>query len=169
MQLDPFIAPNDVLPSPFSIEWRGKIYGPVSGQYVFGTTSDDGSYLYVDDQLVVDNGGHHGDVYLEGQIQLEGVFHGLRLRYFQDGGGRKIELYWTPPGGPREQVPQEQLFPPGSELTIPPPPTATPVGAPTPLATVPTVGEVAFVTAWGGRGDASGEANEPAGGGGRLA
>ncbi|HJX38986.1 MAG TPA: PA14 domain-containing protein, partial [Anaerolineae bacterium] len=163
MQLDPFIAPNDVLPSPFSIEWLGKIYVPVSGQYVFGTTSDDGSYLYVDDQLVVDNGGHHGDVYREGQVQLEEGFHGLRLRYFQDGGGRKIELYWTPPGDAREQVPQEQLFPPGSELTIPPPPTATPVGAPTPLATVPTVGEVAFVTAWGGRGDASGEFNEPRG------
>jgi hypothetical protein len=128
LQLDPFIAPNDVLPSPFSIEWLGKIYAPTQGSYVFGTISDDGSYLYLDDQLVVDNGGHHGDVYREGQIQLTEGFHDLHLLYFQDGGGRKIELYWKPPGGAREQVPQEDVFPPGSELSIPPLPTGPMAG-----------------------------------------
>ena len=162
LQLDPFIAPNDVLPSPFSIEWLGKIYAPTQGSYVFGTISDDGSYLYLDGQLVLDNGGHHGDVYREGQIQLGEGFHDLRLLYFQDGGGRKIELYWTPPGGGREQVPQEHLFPPGSELTIPAGPTV-PVPTPTPSATAPTVGEVTFVQAWGARGDEPGEFNEPRG------
>ena len=30
VQLDPFIAPNDVLPSPFSIEWQGKVLSPAS-------------------------------------------------------------------------------------------------------------------------------------------
>ncbi len=163
IQLDAFIAPNDVLPSPFSIEWLGKIYAPVGGLYVFGTTSDDGSYLYVNDQLVVDNGGHHGDVYREGRIQLDRGFHDLRLLYFQDGGGRKIELYWTPPGGQREQVPQEQLFPPGADLNIPPTlPAAEPV-SPIPSSPGPASAEVTFMASWGIKGDGPGEFNEPRG------
>ncbi|HEM60876.1 MAG TPA: hypothetical protein ENO24_01155, partial [Chloroflexi bacterium] len=162
VQLDSFVAPNDVLPSPFSVEWFGQIYVPVGGTYVFGTISDDGSYLYLDGQLVVDNGGHHGDVYLEGQITLEEGFHDISLRYFQDGGGRKIELYWTPPGGTRGQVPQEQLFPPGSDLILPPPPT-TPVSAPTPSETMRQLGQATFVQAWGSHGDGPGQFNEPRG------
>ncbi|NIN67110.1 MAG: phospholipid carrier-dependent glycosyltransferase, partial [Anaerolineae bacterium] len=164
-QLDPFIAPNDVLSaSSYSIEWLGKIYIPLSGPYAFGTVSDDGSYLYLDGQLVVDNGGHHGDVYREGRIQLEEGFHDIRLLYFQDGGGRKIELYWTPPGNPHSQVPPEQLFPPGVELTIPPPlPTPVPATLPTPPASATAIGGVAFEGSWGELGDGPGQFKEPRG------
>jgi DNA-binding beta-propeller fold protein YncE/4-amino-4-deoxy-L-arabinose transferase-like glycosyltransferase len=165
IQLDPFIAPNDVLSaSSYSIEWLGKIYAPATGSYAFGTVSDDGSYLYLDGQLVVDNGGHHGDAYREGHIQLEEGFHDLRLLYFQDGGGRKIELYWTPPNNFHSQVPPEQLLPVGAELTIPPPlSTPVPIAPPTPPSTVANVGEVAFLTSWGGQGDAPGQLKEPRG------
>jgi 4-amino-4-deoxy-L-arabinose transferase-like glycosyltransferase/sugar lactone lactonase YvrE len=162
-QLDPFIAPNDVLSSPFSIEWLGKIYVPVSGQYVFGTISDDGSYLYLENQLIVDNGGHHGDVYSEGVIQLEEGFHDIRLLYFQDGGGRKIELYWTPPGGEKGLVSPEQLFPPGVELSIPSLPTPSPVPESTPLPSASAAGEVSFVASWGSHGESPGEFDEPRG------
>jgi 4-amino-4-deoxy-L-arabinose transferase-like glycosyltransferase/sugar lactone lactonase YvrE len=164
IQLDPFIGPNDVLPSPFCIEWLGKIYAPVGGSYLFGTTSDDGSYLYVDGVLLVDNGGHHGDVYQEGQIQLEEGFHDVRLLYFQEGGGRKIELYWTPPGGAKAQVPQEQLFPEGAELRVPPPlPASEPVVVPTPPPAAMGTRVVTFVNAWGDPGDGPGELDEPRG------
>jgi 4-amino-4-deoxy-L-arabinose transferase-like glycosyltransferase/streptogramin lyase len=164
IQLDPFIGPNDVLFSPFSIEWLGKIYVPISGPYTFATTSDDGSYLYLDGQLVVDNGGHHGDLHQEGQIQLEEGFHDIRLLYFQDGGGRKIELYWTLPGGAEVQVPQEQLFPPGAELTLPPPlPTTGPVSVPTPSAPLSGPSLVSHAGTWGAHGDGPGEFDEPRG------
>jgi 4-amino-4-deoxy-L-arabinose transferase-like glycosyltransferase/sugar lactone lactonase YvrE len=163
IQLDTYIAPNDVLPSPFSIEWLGKIYVPVSGPYVFGTTSDDGSFLYLDGQLVVDNGGHHGDVYREGPIQLEEGFHDIRLLYFQDGGGRKIELYWTPPGGARALVAQEQLFPLGAQLSIPSLPISGPAAQATPSGPVPGLGEITFVASWGSRGQGPGEFEEPRG------
>jgi 4-amino-4-deoxy-L-arabinose transferase-like glycosyltransferase/sugar lactone lactonase YvrE len=165
VQLDPFIAPNDVLSvSSYSIEWLGKIYVPLGGPYVFGTVSDDGSYLYLDGQLVVDNGGHHGDVYQEGRIALEEGFHDIRLLYFQDGGGRKIELYWTPPGNPQSQVPPEQLFPPGAEMTIPPP-LPTPVSVPLPTTPSGTldIGRVWPEGSWGDRGDGPGQFVEPRG------
>jgi DNA-binding beta-propeller fold protein YncE/4-amino-4-deoxy-L-arabinose transferase-like glycosyltransferase len=163
IQLDSFIAPNDVLPSPFSIEWLGKIYVPVSGTYVFGTTSDDGSFLYLDGQLVVDNGGHHGDVYKEGHILLEEGFHDIRLLYFQDGGGQKIELYWTPPGSARALVEQEQLFSVGAELSIPSLPVYGPASQATPGGPAPGLAEVTFATSWGSRGHGPGEFEEPRG------
>lgn len=162
VQIDPFIAPNDVLASPFSIEWLGKIYVPSSGSYVFGTLSDDGSYLYLDGQLVVDNGGHHGDVYREGTAHLEEGFHDVRLLYFQEGGGRKIELYWTPPSGDKAQVPLEYLFPPDAELAVPSP-LPTPTAVPVPEATGPRADGVTFVTAWGQQGDGPGQFDQPRG------
>ena len=40
--------------------WRGNITVDVDGLYEFMTESDDGSYLYIDRQRVVENGGFHG-------------------------------------------------------------------------------------------------------------
>src|SRR6516225_4007229 len=43
----------------FSIEWNGWLRTDRDGEYTFYTTSDDGSTLEIDGQLVVDNGGIH--------------------------------------------------------------------------------------------------------------
>ncbi len=111
IQIDHFILPNDPLPTPFSIEWRGEIEIPETGLYTFATYSDDGSYLYLDDQMVVDNGGSHGAIYREGERELTAGAHDLVVRYFQAGGSREMEVWWTPPGGVRELLPQEVLYP----------------------------------------------------------
>ena len=157
VQIDPFIAPNDLLHAPFSIEWEGWLYAPTTGRYIFATNSDDGSFLYIDGQLVVDNGGQHGARYVEGQINLEKGFHEIILRYFQVGGGRKIELWWVPPGGPKEQVPAEQLHPPSERLPEPlPVAEATPPPVPmTPL------GQVRLVAQWGEQGSGPSQFLEP--------
>ena len=131
-QKDLFVAPNDLLPTPFSIEWEGKIYAPTDGQYVFGTQSDDGSLLYIDNKLVVDNGGHHSERYVEGRVALTQGLHDLRLRYFQDDGGRIMDLYWTPPGSRKDLVPSGALFPPNTVLTGP-----ITLAMPAPLPTTP--------------------------------
>ncbi|MGQ9586395.1 MAG: PA14 domain-containing protein [Anaerolineae bacterium] len=110
IQIDWFIIPNDILPAPFSIEWRGKIRAPASGFYAFGTNSDDGSLVYINGQRVVDNGGSHGLQYREGYIQLESGYHDIVVQYFQETGSRQMELWWTPPGGPHEIVPLEVLW-----------------------------------------------------------
>lgn len=176
-QKDLFIFPNDLLPAPFSIEWEGKIYAPREGQYVFGTQSDDGSILYIDGKLVVDNGGHHADRYMEGRVSLTEGLHDIRLRYNQDDGGRVMELYWIPPGGHKEMVPTEALFPPSAVLTgpitlpeqaaVPTPPPSIPVpGAQTPAAGLPVVssiGEVAPLLVIGRDGSGPGEFRNPRG------
>jgi sugar lactone lactonase YvrE len=108
---DFFLTAGEVLPSPYSIIWRGKLLIDQPGLYGLGTNSDDGSLLYVDGQLVVDNDGPHGARYIEGSIGLLAGYHDIELRYFQDGGSRELELWWTLPDGKRELIPPTQLFP----------------------------------------------------------
>ncbi len=124
---DLLITPNNPLPEPFSILWRGKIAIPESGIYTFGTRSDDGSYVYVDGQLVVDNGGSHGAEDRSGVIQLEQGFHEIEVRYSELGGSREMQLWWQPPGQGRALVDSAYLFPLEGEaipegLVMPPPP-----------------------------------------------
>jgi sugar lactone lactonase YvrE len=156
IQIDPFIAPNDVLHAPFSIQWEGKLYVPASGLYTFGTKSDDGSFLYIDGKLVVDNGGQHGDRYVEGRIELEKGFHDIVILYFQAGGGRKMEFWWTPPGGAKEIVPVDYLIPPGV-------PAKEPVKMVTPPPAPTALGEVRYLTGWGGQGEEEGLFQGPRG------
>lgn len=163
IQVDWFIFANDILPTPFSIEWRGKIRAPVAGLYTFGTNSDDGSYVYIDGHLVVDNGGSHGIQYREGQIFLEEGYHDLVVQYFQEIGSRDMELWWTPPGGPHEIVPLEVLWTglgeaPAEVAEVP----ATPL-APAPAAPAAGALEVVFDRAWGSLGAEPGQFQDPRG------
>ena len=43
----------------FSVRWTGKLTPPKSGLYALGLLSDDGSRLYLDGKLVVDDWGDH--------------------------------------------------------------------------------------------------------------
>ena len=47
-------------PEVFSATWTGSIVALREGMYTLATVSDDGSSVFVDGRLVVDNGGSHG-------------------------------------------------------------------------------------------------------------
>jgi hypothetical protein len=55
------------------------------GDYEFYTDSKDGSMLYIDNRLIVDNGGIHDRERVSGSIGLEKGYHQLRLEYFMTG------------------------------------------------------------------------------------
>ncbi|UCC64399.1 MAG: hypothetical protein JSV36_04900, partial [Anaerolineae bacterium] len=111
VQRDIFLTAGEVLPAPYSIIWRGKLLVEQPGLYRLGTNSDDGSLLYVDGQLVVDNGGSHGARYVEGSVNLTAGYHDVELHYFQEGGSRALDLWWTLPSGKKELIPPTRLFP----------------------------------------------------------
>lgn len=124
---DLLITPNNPLREPFSILWRGKLAVPTNGVYTIGTRSDDGSFVFIDGQLVVDNGGSHGAEDRSGQVTLAQGFHDIEVRYNELGGSREMQLWWQPPGQGRAIVDSAYLFPlEGDEipagLTLPPPP-----------------------------------------------
>ncbi|NLE75253.1 MAG: hypothetical protein GX605_00695, partial [Chloroflexi bacterium] len=171
VQIDWFIIPNDILPPPFSIEWRGKVEAPVAGNYTFGTNSDDGSYVYIDGQLVVDNGGSHGAQYRDGSITLAEGYHDIVVQYFQQTGSRQMELWWTPPGAAREIVPTERLWtglgkaPQGMPLARPVVVSPVPLPSPAPLPPLPAASsaQAAFQRAWGSQGSQPGQFDQPRG------
>ena len=62
-------------------------------------TSDDGSQLFIDDQLVIDNDGNHPPITRHGTVELSAGRHQLRIVYFQ--GIREelaLQLFVSPPG-----------------------------------------------------------------------
>jgi hypothetical protein len=86
---------RDAPPETFSARWRGYLAVNRSGLYRFATTSDDGSWVYVDGRPVVDNGGTHGPRTQSGQIFLERGPHFVLVEYFQAGGTLALEWSWA--------------------------------------------------------------------------
>ncbi len=92
-----------------AMRWMGRIYIEQGGTYAFGLSSDDGSRLWIDGQLVVDNWGLHGAGWKEGRVDLAPGWHTLRIDYIDNGGSHWFEWQWTPPGGRSTPVPPEVL------------------------------------------------------------
>jgi uncharacterized protein (TIGR03663 family) len=88
--------------SPFSIIWNGYLKVPTSGDYTLVSISDDGSFIYVDDILIVDNGGEHGEQRIAKDVYLASGYHKIQVRYFDIMGGAIMRLYWLLPGQANE-------------------------------------------------------------------
>ena len=92
---------------PFRIEWVGYIQIIKNGIYKFATRSDDGSQVYINGRIIVDNGGRHPLRYGFGNILLDkGLYH-IKIIYFDSGGESAMELLWTSP----EDIGKEYLIP----------------------------------------------------------
>ncbi|MCF6154178.1 MAG: TIGR03663 family protein [Candidatus Brocadia sp.] len=96
--------------SPFGIEWEGYLSITQKGIYQFATNSDDGSVVYIDGNMVVDNDDIHAIRYISGAVPLDEGFHHVRIKYFDGGGGAIMKFLWTPPGGNESLVPGQVLF-----------------------------------------------------------
>jgi hypothetical protein len=81
------------------MRWRGHVRVPVEGGYTFETLSDDGSLLYIDQELVVDNDGDHGPQARRGVVALTAGFHAITILYYERGGGAELQVRWSPAPG----------------------------------------------------------------------
>lgn len=82
----------------YAFRYRGPISIPQNGSYTFYLASDDGSRLYVDDQLVVDHDGLHPPREKSGSATLTAGPHQVRVEYFNRDGGQSLEVLWEGPG-----------------------------------------------------------------------
>lgn len=73
----------------FMIRCTGFIVVLDQGYNLFNLTSDDGSMLYINNSLVVNNDGNHGVQLRQGQKSLEKGLHSIRLDYLQGPGGNQ--------------------------------------------------------------------------------
>jgi alpha-L-fucosidase len=97
---------------------KGDYYGFVfdgfiqiaeDGIYDFITDSDDGSQLFIDGNLVVDNDGLHGMVQVKGAIALAKGFHAIRVTFFEQGGQDDLKVYIKVPGMKESLVSDQSL------------------------------------------------------------
>ncbi len=79
----------------FSVELAGRLYFPTSGEYQLGLNSDDGSWLYLDGALVVDNGGIHGFAPVLSRVHVTQGWHDLLVTYFQGRDAAGLEILWA--------------------------------------------------------------------------
>ncbi len=95
----------------FAIRFRGRLAIETSGTYTFALNSDDGSKLYINQNLVVDNDGIHTPRYVQGSLKLAAGMHHIEIHYFQ-GQPYQIALQWfyQPPNGQEQIVPPEIIY-----------------------------------------------------------
>lgn len=67
----------------FAIDYTGTIWIEKPGKYTWGLLSDDGSKLYIDGHLVIDNDGTHSARGYAAFRHLKRGEHRIRLSYFQ--------------------------------------------------------------------------------------
>ncbi|MCP4398182.1 MAG: hypothetical protein GY801_12915, partial [bacterium] len=103
----------------YSIRWTGFLHAPRTGEYTFSTASDDGSWLYLDGELLVDNGGKHGLLERFGTVELKRGMYPIEIRYAQQEGAARIEAYWIVPAKQKRMLPGEMLYPSESSSVLP--------------------------------------------------
>jgi alpha-L-fucosidase len=72
----------------------GYVKVPTDEVYTFALTSDDGSRLSVDGQLVVDNDGLHSSATKAGEAALAAGLHKIEISWFNNSGGAELKLDW---------------------------------------------------------------------------
>ncbi len=123
----------------YGVRWEGYLYIDEAGDYGFGTISDDGSQLWLDGDLIVNNGeeqwydwedclfeGSYTGLYPEnygppdtlcGPITLAEGLHSIDLRFYEARNFDGIELWWLPPGSGESDIPYHGVHC-GSGLSI---------------------------------------------------
>jgi hypothetical protein len=67
----------------FAIDYSGRFWIADPGMYTFSLLSDDGSKLYIDERVIIDNDGLHTPLEKTAAIDLAGGLHHIRVSYFQ--------------------------------------------------------------------------------------
>ena len=93
----------------FAFRFRGFLEVPTTGWYTFATVSDDGSWLWIDGELVVDNGGLHAPATVSERVRLDAGQHAIEIGFFEHTGGEELAVTWEGPGFERGPLPAGAL------------------------------------------------------------
>lgn len=77
--------------------FTGELQVPKEGDYLFTVYSDDGSQLFIDGDMLIDNDGKHDYEPKSGLIQLSEGTHEFRLTYFNNNWGQGLTVLYEGP------------------------------------------------------------------------
>lgn len=92
------------------LKFNGYIFIPETGNYTFSTLSDDGSKLFIDDELIVDNDNIHWMNEAYGAVKLEKGFHKINISYFDLTGGTTLNCFIQKEGQNKAEISGSQLY-----------------------------------------------------------
>jgi PA14 domain/Calx-beta domain len=105
----------------FAMIWTGWVVPEVTGTYQIATESDDGSRLWLDDRLVINNWALQSVTKVSVDVALEaGKPYRLALQYFEGAYTALCRLEWKPPGATNFAAIPRRVLRPGSSRMIPP-------------------------------------------------
>jgi len=107
--------PNIVQPDGFSVRWRGEVEAAFSQVYTFYTRTNDGSRLWVDEQLIVDKWAWVNRVVDTRGKPIEltaGQRYSIRMEYYNEDEEAEAHLFWESPSQPKGVVPAAAFSPP---------------------------------------------------------
>ena len=133
-RVDPFVGFRETYDlfgsGSYLARWHGTLKVEQEGMYTFAVAVPNNTVLMIDDGLVIDGTGGTSS----GNVPLSAGPHKIEVRFASPGGGARVELLWTPPGGPTAIIPPTVLVPdkrswpksevpdaPGAQVPQPPP------------------------------------------------
>ena len=94
----------------FALQLKSFIQIEKPGKYTFYINSNDGSKLYIDDKMLIDNDGEHGVKEVSNTIELAKGLHLVRAEYFQTGGGKALTVSYNSDEISYQVIPESVLF-----------------------------------------------------------
>ena len=93
----------------FGFVFKTLIDIPETGKYMFTNISDDGSCVWLDGKLIIDDDGSHSENFTEAYVEMEKGFHRLEIKYIEDCEGQTYGLELEGPGLPSAPIPAAML------------------------------------------------------------
>lgn len=111
-------GPDRVGSDYFHVEWTGALMVPNEGEYTLYLASDDGSELWLDGELAIDNRGIHPVEEKSTTRRLAAGTHALKIEYWELTGGAGVFLRWSGPDIPKQIVEKDALRSPDGEAGL---------------------------------------------------
>ncbi len=100
-------------PHPFLSHYTGTLQTPKVGNYLFFTSSEDASFLLIDEREVVAAPGRHGpsgQARIKGQVTLKAGTHRFDYWHAASGSSACMVAAWQPPGTEKPEVIPDSAF-----------------------------------------------------------
>jgi len=94
----------------YGLVFTGYIDVPADGAFTFYLMSDDGSRLWIGDELVVTNDGLHGPIEVAGSIRLKAGKHPVRVTFFEQAANETLTISYSGPNIEKQEIPPAALF-----------------------------------------------------------
>jgi hexosaminidase len=93
----------------FGLKMKGILEVKEDNIYRFKLSSDDGSVLKINNEVLIDNDGLHGNIAKTGQVALKAGFYPIEVDYIEYSGGEQVHLLWWTSGNEPAKIGTELL------------------------------------------------------------